>query len=77
MGPVEISDRDRPFFLNRRKRDFVIFRSSYGAAVGADAAAAKKIAESRIGATDVAGVLNMQMTIEAMIATPRATRNWR
>jgi hypothetical protein len=37
----------------------------------------KKIAESRIGATDVAGVLNMQMTIEAMIATPRATRNWR
>jgi hypothetical protein len=42
MGPVEISDRDRPFFLNRRKRDFVIFRPSYGAAVGADAKAAKK-----------------------------------
>lgn len=61
MGPVEISDRDRPFFLNRRKRVFVIFRLSYGAAVGADAEVKKEITESRIGPADVVGVLNFQM----------------
>ncbi|WP_167920104.1 hypothetical protein [Sphingopyxis italica] len=61
MGPVQISDRDRPFFLNRRKRDFIIFQPSYEAGVGADAEVAKKSQKAAL-AQLTSSVFNLQMT---------------
>lgn len=77
MGPVEIPDRDRPFFLNRRKRVLLYFGPATVLRLARMQRSQKKITEDRIGATDVVGVLNLQMVKRRDCSWPSATRNWR